>query len=234
MRHPEAGLPPDGAAAVQARGSAGGGAAIDRLELLFWDLMGRFERLALARYGAHAPELATHLKQQLVERLDALPSDEASFATSELAAPVEALLARAQSTNEVAVLIVQGLILEHLGLAIYRIAASNHRSSGATRALAAAACDACASVTSVASTRIAARIGTSDQLFVVFADVSHEVMSAIDALAEPVDHVFGEQFGLRFADVLGEFSAELITACTALGMQRRKVVAHLAAACMGL
>jgi len=33
---------------------------------------------------------------------------------------------------------------------------------------------------------------------------------------------------------MGEFVAELITACTALGMQRRKAVAHLAGAAMGL
>jgi uncharacterized protein YfiM (DUF2279 family) len=67
----------------------------------------------------------------------------------------------------------------------------------------------------------------------VFAEESHEVLGAMDALAEPVDEVFGQHFGLRFADVMGEFVADLIGACTALGMQRRKVVAHLAGASMG-
>jgi uncharacterized protein YfiM (DUF2279 family) len=89
-------------------------------------------------------------------------------------------------------------------------------------------------VTIEASTEIAERVGTHEQLYAVFADVSQEVMAALDALAEPVDEVFGERFGLRFADVMGELAAGLITACTALGMQRRKVVAHLAGACMGL
>ncbi len=72
------------------------------------------------------------------------------------------------------------------------------------------------------------------RLYAVFADTSEHVLAALDALAEPVDEVFGERFGLRFADVMGEFAAGLVTACTALGMQRRKVVAHLAGACMGL
>jgi uncharacterized protein YfiM (DUF2279 family) len=60
------------------------------------------------------------------------------------------------------------------------------------------------------------------------------VLGALDGLADPVDRVFGERFGLRFADVMGEFTADLISTCTALGMQRRKVVAQLAGAAMGI
>ena len=67
-----------------------------------------------------------------------------------------------------------------------------------------------------------------------FAAVSYDVLSALDGLTDPVDRVFGERFGLRFADVMGEFTADLIGACTTLGMQRRKVVAHLAGAAMGV
>ena len=203
-------------------------------ELLLWALMHKFERLALERYAAHVPTLATVEKRRFVGRLAALATDEAPLAASVLAAPVDELLARARSTDAVSALIVQGLVLEYLGQAIYRVAKDTERASPASRALAAARRDASISVTTQASAEIAEHVGTHERLFPVFADVSQEVIGALDALADPVDEVFGERFGLRFADVLGEFAAGLITACTALGMQRRKVVAHLAGACMGL
>jgi hypothetical protein len=207
---------------------------VDRTELLLWALMRRFERLALEGYSAHSPTLATPEKRDFVARLEAVPADEEALAASELGGPVEHLLARARSADEVAVLIAQGLVLEQLGRAIYRVAEGTDRASSATRALAAAGGVASASVTAAASARIARHVGTAEQLYPVFADRSHDLIAALDALAEPVDRVFAGRFGLRFADVMGEFAAELITAATALGMQRRKVVAHLAGACMGI
>ena len=207
---------------------------VDGTESLFWALMHKFERLALERYTAHTPTLATDAKRRFVASLHALATDETPLAASVLAAPVEELLARARSTDAVSVLIVQGLVLEHLGQAIYRVATDTPKASPALRALAAAGHAASLSVTTAASAEIAARVGTHERLYAVFADTSDDVLAALDALAEPVDEVFGERFGLRFADVMGEFTAGLVTACTALGMQRRKIVAHLAGACMGL
>src|SRR6185436_1172825 len=207
---------------------------VDETERLLWALMRKFERLALERYAAHTPALATLEKRRFVARLDALATDEAPLAASILAAPVEELLARARSTDAVSALIVQGLVLEHLGQAIYRVAPDTERASPRTRALAADGHTASVSVTTEAAVEIAERVGTHERLYAVFAEMSEDVMAALDALAEPVDEIFGERFGLRFADVMGEFAAGLITACTALGMQRRKVVAHLAGACMGI
>jgi len=207
---------------------------VDATELLLWALMHKFERPALEHYAAHASALATAEKRSFVTRLDALEADEAPLAASTLAAPVDELLARARGADAISVLIVQGLVLEHLGQAIYGIAESTEQASPASRTLAAVGRAASVSVTAIASAEIAARVGTHERLYAVFVDASEEVIAALDPLAEPVDEVFGERFGLRFADVLGEFAAGLITACTALGMQRRKVVAHLAGACMGL
>jgi hypothetical protein len=207
---------------------------VDGTELLLWAVMHKFERLALECYTAHAEGLATVEKRRFVARLDALKTNEAPLAASVLAAPVEEILARSRSTDPVSALIVQGLVLEHLGQAIYRVARDTERATSASRVLAAAGRAASVSVTTQASAEIAQRVGTHERLYPVFAELSQEVMAALDALAEPVDEVFGERFGLHFADVLGEFAAGLITACTALGMQRRKVVAHLAGACMGL
>ena len=206
----------------------------DETERLLWALMLEFERLALDCYATNAPTLATPEKRRFVARLDALGTSESALAASVLADPVDALLACAHSSDAVATLIVQGLVLEHLGQAIYRVAKDTERASSESRALAADGHAASVAVVSRATATIAERIGTGDRLYPVFVDVSDDVLAALDGLADPVDEVFGERFGLRFADVLGEFAAGLVTACTALGMPRRKVVAHLAGACMGL
>jgi hypothetical protein len=215
-------------------GGAGPAPSVDGTELLLWVLMHKFERLALERYTAHAPALATAEKRSFVTRLDAFATDETALAASALATPVDELLAHARSTDTVSALIVQGLVLEHLGQAIYSVAKDAGRVSRTSHVLAAAGLAASVAVTTEASAQIAERVGTHERLYPVFAEVSQEVIAALDALAEPVDEIFGDRFGLRFADVMGEFAAGLISACTALGMQRRKVVGHLAGACMGL
>jgi hypothetical protein len=205
----------------------------DRTELLLWSLMDEFERVALSSYQTHSPTLATAEKRRLVARLAALGLDPSALAESSLGAPAAVLLKHARSVDEVSALIVQGLVLEHMGQAIYRIAAGSAHASSGSRAIAASGLGASQSVIAATSARLATRVGTGDALYAVFAEVSHAPLGVLDSLAEPVDEVFGEHFGLRFADVMGEFVADLIGACTTLGMQRRKVVAHLAGASMG-
>ena len=231
--------PAGGAASAAVPGVAGGPLLVpdDADELLLWALMVRFERLALDRYAALSPALADAgdgAKRAWVARLDALPTDGAALAASPLAPPVDALLARAQSTDETAVLLVQGLVLEHLGQAIYRVAQATERAGEATRALAGEGLAASRAVTSAAASRTRAVVGSGEDLYRTFTERTHDVLAALDALADPVDAVFGARFGLRFADVMAEFVADLVGAGTALGMQRRKIVAHLAGACMGL
>ena len=52
-------------------------------------------------------------------------------------------------------------------------------------------------------------------------------------LSSAVDELFGKRFGLTFAELLGDFTAELLPACVELGMNRRKLVCHLAGVFMG-
>jgi hypothetical protein len=204
-------------------------------ERLFWTLMRKFETLAVDRYAVHAPALLSESKRRFVAQLAAAGVDEARLAESPLASPVGALLARAQSPDEPTTLVVQGLVLEHLGQAIYRIVHGTSRTvSDASRHLARDGMAASEAVTAAAATRLPACVGSGDALYAAFVGASHDVLGSLDGLADPVDRVFGERFGLGFADVMGEFTADLIGACTTLGMQRRKVVAHLAGAAMGI
>jgi hypothetical protein len=206
----------------------------DAQEALFWTLMHRFEAHALACYRRHAPLLATVAKADVVRAAAAAAAAPERLAATDLAPRVEALFACVAGDERTATLFVQGLVLEHLGQSIYRIGEVAERTSPATRSLATAGRAASEEVTRLALERIAADVGTGEVAYAVFADVTHDALGALDALSEPVDRVFGERFGLRFADLLGEFTADLVGACTRLEMPRRKVVAHLAGACMGL
>jgi polar amino acid transport system substrate-binding protein len=107
----------EAATAAQAAPDAGATARAvrpdDASELLLWSLMDEFERLALERYAALSPGLATPAKRDFVARLAALDLDRAALAASDLAAPADALLVHARSTDEVSALVVQGLVLEH-------------------------------------------------------------------------------------------------------------------------
>lgn len=207
----------------------------DADERLFWALMRRFEALALDRYLTHVPDLATAEKRAFVGTMDGLAAAAPALAASPLAEPTEALLGTAASPDAGTTLIVQGLILERLGQAIYGIVAETERTVGdVSRAHATAGRGASESVTALVPPRLVAGAGDPGALWTAFAAASHDLFAALDGLADPVDRVFGARFGLRFADVMGEFTADLIGACTALGMPRRKVVAHLAGAAMGL
>jgi hypothetical protein len=209
--------------------------ADDPGERLFWTLMRRFETLAVDRYVAHAPVLLAESKRRFVEHL-AFAADEAPLAGGPLAQPTAALLARAESVDEPTTLLLHGLVLETLRQAIYRLVGGTTAGavSDASRRLAADGLAASAAVAAAAAARIPERLGGGDELYVTFAAASHDLLGALDAFADPVDRMFGERFGLHFTDVMGEFTAELVGACTALGMQRRKVVAHLAGAAMGI
>jgi hypothetical protein len=204
-------------------------------ERLFWALMRRFETLAVDRYAVHAPALLTEPKRRFVEGLGFAAADQPLLADSPLARPTAALLAQAESADEPTTLLLHGLVLECLRQAIYRIVVgTSHVVSDASRLLAADGLAASEAVAAAAATRIAERVGAGEALYAVFAAASYDLLATLDQFADPVDRVFGERFGLRFADVMGEFIADLIGACTALGMQRRKVVAHLAGAAMGI
>lgn len=203
-------------------------------EILFWTLLRRFETQTLDHYRAHAPVLATPDKERLVALLSAVGNRDEALVNSDLAQPIETLLRCARNADLASTLIVQGLVLERLGQAIYRLAAKTDRASEESRSLARFALAASEGVSELVSPEISRQVGTHEPLYVQFAAASHDVLGALDAVGEPVDRIFGSRFGLRFAEVVGEFAADLITTCTELGMQRRKVVAQLAGACMGL
>jgi len=204
-------------------------------ERLLWSIMRRFEVLALERYRATAPSLATDAKIGFVATLDGLDNAAAARGGHALDAATDALLATARGADEATTLVVQGLLLERLGQVIYGMLATTEQPVGdVSRGIARAGRAASESVTVQVPDRLVACLGPGDALWNTFAGASHDVLGALDGLADPVDETFGHRFDLRFADIMGEFTADLVTTCSSMGLPRRKVVAHLAGAAMGL
>lgn len=205
---------------------------MDELERTFWSMMSRFEGLAQELYRQHAPALAVASKADLVRRLREVPAP-AEGSPGPLTEAVDALLARAQARDPAEVLLIWGLFLEPLGQIVYRLVGARPVLSEAGRHLGAAALSASAEATQRVEAVIRAELGEGDALLDQFLRVTRPVLGALDSFGEAVDEAFGDRFGLRFAELLGQLSGQLLPTCVALGMQRRRVVMHLASALMG-
>ena len=204
----------------------------DRDELLIWRIMGRLEALALRKYEALVPQLATAEKKSVVERLQTDAGGPALHA-SPLERPVEDLLAAADSPGQAETLLVQGFVLERLGQVIYRALGAHPAVSAATKEIAERGSAACSTVIDRATELIRQGVGVGETLYDRFCSSTDGVLRRLDGLGTGVDELFGQRFGLTFSELIGDFTAELLPACVSLGMNRRKLVCHLAGAFMG-
>jgi hypothetical protein len=207
---------------------------LDPEEQLLWALLHRFETDTLQRYHAHVPALVTPAKEDLLAQLLPRAASDQALEASPLATSTRAVLKNASSGDHDSTVFVQGLVLELLGRTIYAATAEVSRLSLESRSLAERGRDACAAVSEAAVRRCREHIGTGENAFIAFAGKTHEVVGALDALGEPVELTFGERYGIRFAELMGDFTADLVASCLALEMPRRKVIGHLAGASMGL
>jgi hypothetical protein len=206
---------------------------LDKTELLLWTILKEFESLALQQYLLHLPSLATAEKKELVHSLASrVPTDEALRDTN-LFAPLEELLAAAKSSDAAQTLIVQGLLLELLGRTIYGAFVQNAAACEDTRAMCAAGLEASEANQTKIAELVSQKIGAGDEVFQAFMTSGRPVISRLEGLGDGVDEHFAKRFGLRFADLVGEFVAELIPCCVELGMDRRKLMGSLAGALMG-
>lgn len=206
----------------------------DHDELLLCRILGKLEALALRKYESVLPALAIPEKKAVVSQLLETAPDDAALNASLLAEPVRELLAAAESSAPNDTLIVQGFVLERLGQIIYKVLQNHTTVSLDTRALASTGWHACTSVIELATLQIGRQVGDGDRLFQAFCSAADGVLRRLDGLGEGVDRIFGQRFGLTFSEVLGEFTAELLPACVALGVNRRKLVCHLAGVFMGM
>jgi hypothetical protein len=201
------------------------------LEQALFSMMKAFEALAMNTYQREAPQLCTAEKQAFVKALNDHVHNDDALQQTVLAKPVRALL------NDVAhqprgALLVQGLVLEQLGRVIYERVQNTTVASEASKTLATAGQAAAMSVLDLVPALIRNTIGTGETLFAAFVDASGPVFSQLDQLGEGVDAVFGTDFDIQFADLMGDLTAELIPMCVELGMERRKLVIHFTAALM--
>jgi hypothetical protein len=209
-------------------------APLDTDERLLWTVMLCFERQALLQYGAHLPALAIADKQSWVDELAAVVGGDDALRASTLQAPIENLLAAAARVERPsAALVVQGLVLERVRRVVYDALRVSAGASDRTRRFARWGSSISASLVEQAPTLLHEQ-ENQGPMFTLFLEESGEILQRLDAVGESVDLVFGERFGLKFSDIVGEFVADLVPTCVGLGMDRRKVMSHLAGALMGL
>jgi hypothetical protein len=210
-------------------------ASLDDQEVMLWSVMRTFEAQASVQYRTYAPLLAVP-KHGAVPVLLRVAGDDRLLQGSILAEPMSELVqSAAGAESEAAVLVVQGLVLERVRRVVYATLAGLPDISETSRSIAQALEPLSAKVVSLTQPMFAAAWARSGgRPFSLFAEASDDVLHKLDAVGEGVDEVFGERFGLRFADIVGEFVADLVPTCVELGMERRKVMSHLAGALMGI
>jgi hypothetical protein len=208
---------------------------LGRDECVLWAIMRTFEVQAIGQYQEHTPQLAVP-KDGVGALLVGLSGDDRLLDGSVLGASMPALVASAsEARREDEVLVIQGLVLERVRQVVYSTVAGLDTMSERSRSMAAVLQAASAAVVALAPPMFAATCrARGQQPFSMFAEASDDVLHKLDSVGEGVDEVFGSRFGLRFADILGDFVADLVPTCVDLGMERRKVMSHLASALMGL
>jgi hypothetical protein len=210
--------------------------ALDPDETLLWTVMRTFEVQAAGQYHAHVPELSSAAKQGVGPALLDLARDDAPLDASILSPTMRALVgSAAQAGDQGAVLVVQGLVLERVRQFVYatlaRVSGAPERTRSIAKALEPVSREIVAQAPALFATACAR---TGQAPFSFFAQASDDVLHKLDAVGEGVDEVFGDRFDLRFTDIVGDFVAELVPTCVQLGMDRRKVMSHLAGALMGI
>jgi hypothetical protein len=207
---------------------------LDEQQHLLWTIMRRFERQALGQYTGLGAGLDLSGKAAAVRQLSALAPSDAPLEASELRQCMQDLEASAERRPDaLSVLVVQGLVLEPLRRVVYARLEQAAGVSARCRGLAGQLQRVSEGVATTVPGLFAARVPAPGR-FTCFVEASNEALHGLDALGEGVDRVFGERFQLQFSDVVGEYVADLVPTCTGLGMERRKVLTHLAGALMGL
>ena len=209
--------------------------ALDAEEVLLWTVMRTFEVQAAAQYHAYAPRLAP-AKAGICPALLRIARDDRPLEESVLAPTMNALVESAgEVRDEGTLLVIQGLVLERVRQVVYATVAGLAGVPERSRALARALEPPSAAIVAHAPALFAAACAAGGRSpFAFFVEASDDVLHKLDAVGEGVDEVFAEPFGLRFADIVGDFVADLVPACVELGMERRKVMSHLAGALMGI
>jgi hypothetical protein len=207
---------------------------LDRTEALLWTVLYRFESLAALQYAVRVPALLTPQKQAVVALLSTRTGSSEELTGTRLAAPVAALVQSATGTEEAHVLIAQGLLLELIGEAIYRTFSENALTSAPTRELCERGLAAGGAARELIPGLLRTRIGTGEVLLQAIMTEAAPLLRSLDALGEGIDEQFGQRFNIGFADLMGDVAAELIGICLGLDVDRRKLVAFLTGALMGI
>ncbi|MCX7899196.1 MAG: hypothetical protein N2444_03790 [Methylocystis sp.] len=192
-------------------------------ETLLWAILRRFETYALARYEAVAPEVINNDKRAVVAALNARG---AKIDSPQLAFETDALIDALASAERRDALINQALLLELVGKAIYANVSLADVSSE-TRDLCALGVRAAEATAAAATQALREDFKSGEAFFAAMIKTSPEMLKKLTPFAETLDREIGPAFGLNFADLIGEFVSDVDEATSALGVDRKKLIAFL-------
>ena len=198
-----------------------------------WAMLARVEACTLERYRASAPGLATPEKVSAVEALAAQVTEPLELPDF-LESPLVRLLTGAEGDgSRSSALVLQGLLLEPLGVTLYRALAEGDRLPPEGRAIAETAAAASQCAWDSAAEALIALEPDAGARFDRFTAGSTPLLASLDGFGEALDRAFAEPFDLPFAELMGDYVADLLPVCTAdLGFGRREVMVHLTSALM--
>lgn len=199
----------------------------------FWKLVWTVESCTAECYRRDARSLLVSSKCRFLEELERAAEGETSL-NPDLEFAVRGLLATADHSGKLEILLLRGLGLELLGKNLYSAAAQGGVFDETSRSLALRGMQACQEVADRASRELADQ-GNGDALFDVFAACSDDFFGCLSDAIDPTDQEIRSLLSQPFPKVVGDFVADLTTeVCSGLGMPRREVFGHLSAASMGI
>jgi hypothetical protein len=200
-------------------------------EKTLWAVVAALEMKALQQYRKNLPALASDEKEAHVAKVFGRSPglSDGTLQKGALGEVLADLLADANGGDPVKTLVVQGLILEPLLQALYRIVARTS-ARALSRELAAAGRTVSAKVVAEVPRMLALRVGEGEAMFSVFTAASYKVLRRLDGLWSALEGALDAQMGAQVRDLARDFGSELVPVFSALRMDKLKVVRHLAAA----
>jgi len=204
----------------------------ETLEAMLWSAVERVETLATRKYQIHSPTLLTDEKASFVQCLKGIATRADLVDESALNGPLDKVLICAGAPTEASALLVQGFVLELLGITLYTHMVDATAISKAGRRYADVGRRACESVLKQGRLQMIRQWSDGEKRYLAFKSEAEEVLASLEKLGEAVDQEFGEAFGLTFGDLIGDFAAELLDRGLALDMPRHKLIVFLTSCLM--
>ena len=203
----------------------------EAMEMQAGSILSQFELRGLHLYEAIDPALLA-CKQPLQAVM--APYNHRRFEDDpRLAEVVTQAVANWPAESEVEILLLQGIVFERLGQALYDSFLQAYDLSDGMRAF----CEQGMQCSVAANQQVLCLLQNrlpADEAYGTFLKVAQPFLNDFDTMGETLAEVFGSSFGISYSVVASRLVSDLVPDCVELGMERRKVFSALTEALMGV